>query len=112
MTEIVQEWCEQHDELSLDNGTIKVGDERAGSVRDGNVTIGPDDGGVEGEPVEVDDGWLIVEGSQACYVGEDNMHYYENARTVYDGMVAWDGRFAVRPIRFGRVEIDGPLPEE
>lgn len=66
----------------------------------------------EDEPVELDDEWLIVKGTQACYVGTGNEHQYENAEKLHDGMVQWEGRFAVQPWVPRNPEIDGPLPEE
>lgn len=114
--EIVQEWVDRHDELVLDGHSIMQAGKRLGSLRNGNVRIGPDDGGVQGEVVEVDDDWLIVDGTLAAYVGEPR-HAKEqaqndpNAQHLHGGMLEWSGKFAVQPWQPRNPEIDGPIPE-
>lgn len=111
--EVIKEWVEQHGELSIRQNRVMHEDVRLGTFQsNGHCSFGRDDGGVKGEVVEVnDDGWLIVDGTQTCYVGEDAMDNYDEDQQLYDGMVEFTGKFAVRPWHPGRPEIDGPLPE-
>lgn len=113
--EIVQEWVDRHNELVLDGHSIMQGDKSLGRFRDGNVTIGPD-GGVSGEPVEVDDEWLIVEGRRVAYAGEPRDAKKQaqedpNAQHLHGGLIEWQGKFAVQPWQPRQPEIDGPIPE-
>lgn len=114
--EIIQAWVGQHDELSFDGRIIKHDGKRLGSFRNGRISLGPDDGGVKGEVVELDDEWLIVEGTQVVTVGQER-HAKERARDhqyatyLHGSMVQWEGKFAVQPWMPRQPEIDGPLPE-
>lgn len=114
MHDVLEEWAQHHDELTHDNIGVLHDGERIVSGRNDRVNVRPDDGGVQGEVIKVDDdGWLIVEGTQACSVGRENAdHYREIADEYYDGIAEWNGRFAVKPMSPRRPEIDGPLPEE
>lgn len=98
MSDVIKSWVEEHDELSLDGSTILHGDTRLGSFRNDRCSIGPEDGGVRGDIVKVDDdGWLIVEGERT---------YWD------DGLGRMNGCFAVRPWQPRNPEIDGPVPRE
>lgn len=111
--EIIDEWVGAHDELERDGNDIRHDGKRLGKFNDeGRCSLGPEDGGVRGDIVEVDGEWLIVDGSQACFVGIGEEHHYENARIVSEGTVQWRGKFAVKPWQPRIPEVDGPLPEE
>lgn len=112
MDQLVARWVRLHDELELDGSLLRQNGSHLGSLRGDRVSLGPDDGGVRGVPVEVDAPWLIVDGRQACYVGQENAGDYPKATKLHDGMVEWTGRFAVQPAGKHRPEIDGPLPEK
>ena len=99
MNDIIQQWLDSDDDLTINEyGAIEYNGSRQGRIRGDNVVIGPDDGGVRGEPVDVDGEWLIVEGSQEAYMGPER------------GRQRWTGKFAVRP-NSRKAEIDGPISE-
>lgn len=109
-SEILTEWVEAHSELDMDGNTITHDGQRLGQLTGDMVMLGQDDGGVRGEPLRVKaGGWLIVEGSQRCYVGEDAMDMYDEERHLNDGNVQFTGEFAVRPDTPRSPEIDGPI---
>lgn len=97
--EYVDEWVEQHEGLERDGNRLVYDGEQMGSrQREDEWVLGPHgDGGVVGEPVGLDDGWLYVRGER---------HYYDR------GPGRMEGKFAVQPGYYGTPEIDGPLPEE
>lgn len=98
--EIIQKWVDAHDELELDGKTINHGSFRVGTFRgNGRCSIGPEDGGVRGEIVRVDE-----DSNHALIVDGD--------RVAWDhGRVSFEGKFAIWPWQPGRPEIDGPIPE-
>ena len=91
----IQQWIDRHDELSLENGEIYHDGSFIGSVNQGSVSFRA---GLRGTATEIDDEWLIVDGSRTVYRGPD------------EGRSTRNGKFAVRPWTQNRPEIDGPLP--
>lgn len=99
MSSLVATWCERNG-LRLKERTIERPDGAPGESRvgrltmNGNIELG-DHGDLvlQGEPVELDDDWLIVKGTR---------HAWDQ------GPIQFQGRFAVR--MGARLDIDGPLP--
>lgn len=85
---MIEEWAERNDIELDDDDRVSRGENHVTFTVGGDIVL-------QGEPVDLDGEWIIVEGSR---------YYWDHGR------VQKEGRFALKTSLYDDFAIDGPLP--
>lgn len=95
--DMLQEWIDRHDELTLEGDEIHHEGHRIGVQHSTSVQFDAE-AAPSGTMKALDGEWLIIAGSRTI--------------NELDGYRTHTGDFAIRPMSKLRPEVDGPLPDD